>query len=114
MAYDEAFTKRVRDIILLTHTHVEEKKMFGGTAFLVNDKLCVGVRKERIMVRIDPAVFDEAVEKDGCTPMIMRGKTINGYVTIDAEVLNTKKELQYWIRLALDYNRIAQPAKKKK
>ena len=37
---------------------------------------------------------------------------MKGFVFVDAEVLNTKKELEYWVRLALDYNKIAKASKK--
>ena len=60
MAYNEKLADRVREIIALTHKNVEEKKMFGGLCFMVNDKMCVGVETERLMVRLDPARYDDA------------------------------------------------------
>lgn len=88
--------------------------MFGGLCFMVNDKMCLGVEQERIMVRIDPAVYEEALEKDGCTPMDFTGKVMKGYVFVDAAVLNTNKRLDYWVQLALDFNKRAKVSKKKK
>jgi len=114
MAYLEKTANDVREIIAATHTNVEEKEMFGGLCFMVNGKMCVGVKTERLMFRINPDKFDEVVEKDGCRPMIMRGKALKDYVFVDTEILNTKKKLMYWINLALEYNEIAKPAKKKK
>jgi len=81
---------------------------------MVNDKMCLGVEQERLMVRLDPAKYDEVMEKDGCMPMDFTGKVMKGYVFVDIAVLNTKKKLEYWIKLALDYNKIAKPSKKKK
>ena len=114
MAYNEKLADRTREIIALTHKKVEEKKMFGGLCFMVNDKMCVGVEKERLMVRLDPAIFDEVVEKEGCKPMDFTGRIMKGYVFVDAEALTTKKKLEYWLKLALDYNKIARASKKKK
>ena len=114
MAYNEKLADQVRDIIAVTHKKVEEKKMFGGLCFMVNDKMCVGVEKERLMVRLDPAKYDEGMEKEGCKPMDFTGKIMKGYVFVDADVLNTKKKLNYWVQLALDYNKIAKASKKKK
>ena len=88
--------------------------MFGGLCFMVNDKMCLGVEQERIMVRIDPVVYEEALEKDGCTPMDFTGKVMKGYVFVDAAVLNTNKRLGYWVQLALDFNKRAKASKKKK
>jgi TfoX/Sxy family transcriptional regulator of competence genes len=112
MAYNEKLADRTREIISLTHKNIEEKKMFGGLCFMVNNKMCVGVEQERLMVRIDPAKYDEAMEKEGCRPMDFTGKVMKGFVFVDADVLNTKKKLEYWIRLALEYNKIAKASKK--
>jgi TfoX/Sxy family transcriptional regulator of competence genes len=66
MAYNEKLVVRIREIISLTHKNVEEKKMFAGLCFMVNDKMCVGVHENQIMVRLNPDLFDEVIEKDGC------------------------------------------------
>ena len=114
MAYDEKLANRTRELIALTHKNVIEKPMFGGLCFMVNDKMCVGVEKERLMVRLDPAKYDEAMEQEGCHPMDFTGRVMKGYVFVDIDALNTKKKLEYWIGLALEYNNIARASKKKK
>jgi TfoX/Sxy family transcriptional regulator of competence genes len=114
MAYDEKLANRVRELIAESHKNIEEKKMFGGLCFMVNNKMCVGVEKERIMLRIDPEKYDEVIEKEGCTPMDFTGKPMKGFVFVDTDILRTKKQLQYWINLALEYNKIAKLSKKKK
>ncbi|MBK8088028.1 MAG: TfoX/Sxy family protein [Chitinophagaceae bacterium] len=114
MAYNEKLANHARELIALTHKHVEEKKMFGGLCFMVNDKMCIGVEKERLMVRLDPAVYDEVMEKEGCTAMDFTGKVMKGYVFVSADAVTTKKKLEYWVKLALEYNKIAKASKKKK
>ena len=114
MSYNEKLVDRIREMIAETHRNVEEKKMFGGLCFMVNDKMCLGAEKERLMVRLDPAVYDEVMEKEGCTPMDFTGKIMKGFVFVDIDALNTKKKLSYWVNLALEYNKIAKPSKKKK
>src|SRR6185436_1780515 len=105
MAYNEKLADRTREIIARTHKKVEEKKMFGGLCFMVYDKMCVGVESERLMVRLDPDRYDEAMERDGCAPMDFTGKIMRGYVFVDADVLKSQKELEYWIGLALEFNK---------
>jgi TfoX/Sxy family transcriptional regulator of competence genes len=114
MAYDEKLADRVRELVAEKHKNIEEKKMFGGLCFMVNEKMCVGVERERLMLRIDPEKYEEQLEKEGCRPMDFTGKPMKGYVFVDKDVLTTKKQLQYWINLALEYNKIAKPSKKKK
>ena len=112
MAYNEKLANVTREIIALTHQNVEEKAMFGGLCFMVNDKMCLGVEKDRLMVRLDPAMYDEVMEKEGCKPMDFSGKVMKGFVFVDADALNTKKKLGYWVKLALDFNKFAKASKK--
>jgi TfoX/Sxy family transcriptional regulator of competence genes len=112
MAINEKLTDRVREL-LVDVDKVDEKKMFSGIAFMVDEKLCIAVRGDNIMLRIDPAIHDELVEKPGCSAMIMKGKDLDGYVIVDEAVLNSKKQLSYWIKFALDYNPKVQSSKKK-
>lgn len=114
MAYNEKLAHRVREIIAAVEINIEEKKMFGGLCFMVNGKMCVGIKEKSIMVRINPDKFDDALEMEGCKPMIHGGKTMKGFLFVDEMVLNTKKKLEYWIRLTLDFNKIVKAGKKKK
>jgi TfoX/Sxy family transcriptional regulator of competence genes len=113
MAYNEKLANMTRELIAQTHQNVEEKAMFGGLCFMVNDKMALGVEKERLMVRLDPAIYDEVMDKEGCKPMDFSGKVMKGFVFVDADVLNTKKKLEYWVKLALEFNKIAKASKKK-
>jgi len=114
MAYNEKLAERVRALISPTHKNTEEKAMFGGLCFMVNNKMCVGVEQERLMVRLDPAKYDEVMQLEGCKPMDFTGKVMKGFVFVDVTALNTKKKLSYWVNLALDYNKVAKPSKKGK
>ena len=112
MPYNEKLADRIREIIAATHKDVEEKKMFAGLCFMVNDRMCVGVHEDRIMVRLDPALFDKLIEKEGCEPMNFTGKIMRGFVFVNEGVLKTKKQLEYWVSLGLDYNKFAKSSKK--
>ena len=103
---------RIREIISLTHKKVEEKKMFSGLCFMVNDKMCIDIHEDKIMLRLDPGIYDEVMEKPGCEPMDFTGKVMRGYVFVQNHVLNTRKELNYWVQLALDFNKYAKSSKK--
>lgn len=112
MAYNEKLADRTREIIAETHKSVEEKAMFGGLCFMVNGKMCVGVEKDRLMVRINPELYNEVIDKEGCQPMDFTGKVMKGFVFVSEDALNTKKKLDYWVGLALEYNKIAKASKK--
>ena len=80
--------------------------MFGKIAFMVNDKLCIAVGKDEIMCRIDPSIHVSAIMKEGCEPVIMKGKEMSGYVYIKNTFLEEERQCTYWINLCLEYNRI--------
>ncbi len=111
MAYNEKLADRIRKA--LSHLlEVEEKRMFGGLAFMVDNKLCITARTDRIMCRIDPALHEEAIKRKGCRTVIMRGREYKGYVYVNEEGIENNKEFNYWVGLALDYNKIAKASKK--
>jgi len=113
MAYSEKLADRVREA--LAHLpKVEEKRMFRGVTFMVNGKMCVSVGDDRIMCRIDPVLHEEAVEKNGCKTVKMKGREYKGFVHVSEDAIKTKKEFDYWIGLALDFNERAKATSKKK
>ncbi|MBM9547425.1 TfoX/Sxy family protein [Leptospira sp. 201903074] len=93
-------------------TNVEEKKMFGGLCFMVNGKMCICVRNDEIMCRIDPETFESILSKKKARPMIHNGHLMKGFVFVKEENIKTKKEIEYWIQLSLEYNKKSPPAKK--
>lgn len=113
MAYNESLAQRVRDAFIGL-PNVEEKKMMGGLTFMVNDKMCVGIMKDELMARIDPAVQEMALQKPGCRRMDFTGRPMKGFVLIDLEGTTNDADLDYWLQLALDYNKIAKASKKRK
>jgi TfoX/Sxy family transcriptional regulator of competence genes len=92
---------------------VEEKPMMGGLTFMVNGKMCVGILKDELMCRIDPDRHEIEIEKQGCRTMDFTKRPMKGYVMIDESAMKTKKELAYWIKLSLDFNKKAKPSKKR-
>jgi TfoX/Sxy family transcriptional regulator of competence genes len=104
MAYDEKIAGQVRELIFNRTDNVEEKTMFGGRCFMVNDKICIGVKKDTLLVRIDPEVYDVEIENDGRSPMVHAGKAIKPYLFVNFDELRSSRDLAYWVNLALDYN----------
>lgn len=95
---------RVRDA-LAHEPRVEEKQAFGGRMFMVRGKLCVSVRETRMMFRIDPAVHDRLLPRDGCRTMVMKSRSYRGYVQVDAAQVRRRAEFDFWMALALEYSR---------
>jgi TfoX/Sxy family transcriptional regulator of competence genes len=110
MAYNLDLAERVRRA-LVHLPQVEEKKMFGGLAFLVNGKMCVSVGDDYLMCRVDPRRQDSLLEKTGSRPVIMNRRLFKGYIYVSDEAIRKKDELDYWIGQALDFNPQAKSSK---
>ncbi len=78
---------------------------------MVDEKMCITAGADRIMSRINPAIHEEAIKRKGCSTVIMRGREYKGYVHVNEESIKNKKDFDYWIQLALDYNKIAKASK---
>ena len=113
MAYDEQLADRVRRIFHERNIAFEEKRMMGGLCFMVDGKMCVGVEKMRLMVRLDPDIYDDALGHRGCVPMDFTGRPMRGFVFVNEEGIATARELKSWLDLALEFNPRAVSSKKK-
>jgi TfoX/Sxy family transcriptional regulator of competence genes len=106
MTYNLERTEQVRQ--RLTHIpDVTEKKMFGSIGFIVNGKLLIGVGDHpdhNMMVRVGPEKYEEALQRKGALPAIMREREMKGYVFLVNEALKTEDDIDYWIGLALSFN----------
>jgi TfoX/Sxy family transcriptional regulator of competence genes len=104
MAYSEGLAERVRSA-LVGIRRVEEKKMFGGLAFMVDGKMCITVGPRRIMVRIDPGLHESAIRRKGARTVRMGRREYVGFVYVDAEGVRSRRQLDFWLKLALDFNK---------
>ncbi len=112
MAFDDELANRVRLSFVAQDVTFIEKRMMGGLCFMVDDKMCVGVHERRLMARIDPEVYESALGRKGCKPMDFTGRPMRGFVFVEPDGLATKRELESWLRLALDFNPRAVSSKK--
>ena len=113
MAYNEKLANRIRES-LSDISQVEEKEMMGGLTFMVKGKMCVGIIKDEMMCRIDPEFHNAAIEQTGCRTMDFTKRPMKGYVMVDDTGMKTKKEFEYWLGLALTFNKKAKSSKTKK
>ena len=81
---------------------VREVKMFGGIGFMLNGNLIVGASKRGLLVRVGKDRQRDALARPGARPMVMRGRTMEGYVYVDPAALDTRK-LRAWLQLARDF-----------
>lgn len=113
MAYNETLANRIRER-LAELPNIEEKEMMGGLTFMYNNKMCVGIIKDEMMCRIDHDIYELCLEKHGCRPMDFTGKPMKGYILIEETGMANQQDFEYWIGLALEFNKKAKASKKRK
>ncbi len=112
MAYDEFLAERIQRVYEEKRMPYIAKRMFGGICFLVDDKMCAGVLKQDLMVRIDPQINEEQLSKPGARPMDFTGKSMKGFILVDPVNIDMDEDLEYWLNLALEFNPRAKASKK--
>lgn len=113
MAYDIRLADRIRRAFQQKGVAHEAKAMMGGLCFMVNGKMCVGVADRRLMARIDPDRYADALTKPGCKPMDFTGRPMRGFVFIEPDGIRTARQLASWLELALAFNPKAKSSKAK-
>jgi TfoX/Sxy family transcriptional regulator of competence genes len=99
MAYDEELARRVR-AILAECPDVREQKMFGGLTFMLAGRMCCGVNRDELIVRLNPANEPQALAKPHARPMDLTGRRMPGFVTVRPEGLRGKR-LHRWLHEAV-------------
>lgn len=109
MAYDEDLANRIRELFG-GQRGVEEKRMFGGLAFLINGNMSVAAnRGGGLLVRVPPDETEKVLQRAHVSTMVMAGREMRGWIRVDPDGLKTKRQLQSWVTRATDYARSLPP-----
>ena len=109
MAYDEDLADRIRELIA-AERGVDQKRMFGGLAFLINGNMSVAVsRQGGLMVRIPPVETEKLLARDHVEPMIMAGREARGWLRVSSDGVKTKRQLRSWVTRGVDYAKSLPP-----
>ncbi|HQV90239.1 MAG TPA: TfoX/Sxy family protein [Phycicoccus sp.] len=108
MAYDEELAARIR-ARMEDEPGMTEKKMFGGIGWMLDGNMAVGAgSKGSLMLRVDPKTGHELID-DHVQPMHMQGRTMNGWLLADADVLGDDEKLHDLMQHGIDYARSLPP-----
>nr|WP_295930122.1 TfoX/Sxy family protein [uncultured Dyadobacter sp.] len=113
MAYDERVANRIREA-LADQPLVQDKTLFQGLAFMVDEKLCISVRNDVLLCRIGPDEYEAALEMNGVEPMVHNGRTAKGYVFVSPQAYASREAFNLWVTQCLQFNKVAKSSKKKK
>jgi TfoX/Sxy family transcriptional regulator of competence genes len=92
--------ERIRDI-LGDDPRVSEKTMFGGLTFLLNGHILVGTKKDgRILLSVGKENNEAALARPGATAMTHNGRTMTGFVWVEADAIEDEDDLRDWVNTA--------------
>ncbi|WP_366183209.1 TfoX/Sxy family protein [Flavobacterium ovatum] len=103
MAYDEILSLRIQKQLLEKQIDFIEKKMFGGNAFMIADKMCIGVMKDEMMLRVMDEFYESLLEENHVKPMTFTGRSMKNFLFIEPEAYINETQLARWIKLAIDF-----------
>ncbi|BBZ53578.1 hypothetical protein MPHO_05700 [Mycolicibacterium phocaicum] len=103
MAYDEDLANRIRELVGPVGG-IEEKRMFGGLAFLVNGNMSVAASHDGgLLVRVAPDDTDKLLQSRHVGLMVMGGREMRGWLRVAPDGLKTKRQLQTWVDRGVGY-----------
>lgn len=114
MAYDEKVADRLRAAFaraLGPADDIEERKMFGGIAELVNGHMCVGVLGSELVVRVRPAEAESVLRRPHVRPMDFTGRPMKGWIYVATAGFANDADLDGWVQSGLAFVHEAGPKK---
>ena len=103
MAYNEYLAERIKIAVQKKGYAMEEKKMFGGIAFMYKNKMCVGVLKDKMMARIVKVEYEDALQEEHVEKMDFTGKPMTGFIFILPEGLDDDDSIERWIEVGVRF-----------
>ena len=102
MSFDPELANRIR--VLLGDRTSDEKKVFGGLAFMIGGNMAVAASSNGgIIVRVDPAEGPEIAATTAAELMEMRGKPTAGWLRVDAAAVADDGALAEWVERGAAY-----------
>lgn len=114
MAFDESLAERIRTAFDARGVTAEEKRMFGGLAFMVRGHMCVGVTGHDLMVRVGPDRYEDALARPHARPMDFTGRPLKGMVYVGPDGCRTAAAVEGWVERGLELATSLLAKKKKK
>ncbi len=102
MAYDEGLAQQIREGIG-DRLDCEEKKMFGGIAFLIGGNMACGVIREDLIVRVGAKNYTDALLKQNVELFDITGSAMTGWVVVKEPGYRKEQDLQDWVGQGVAY-----------
>lgn len=110
MAYDLKLAQRLQTALDAMQAPVmEEKKMFGGTGYLLNGNMVCGVHGDGLIIRVGEEKYLDALSRPGARLFDLTGRPMKGWVVVTPAGLATEKDLVDWLQMGIEFARSLPP-----
>jgi len=82
---------------------ITESRMFGGIAFMLNGNMSCGTAKDGLVVRVGPALYDDALMRPHAVHMDFTGRVMRGFVFVKPPGYKADSALKTWVDLSLSF-----------
>ncbi len=102
MPYSESLAARVRDV-LAGRRDIVEKRMFGGTAFLLRGNMLVCIWHASLIVRLGPQEAATRLAEPYVKEFDITGRPMKGWIMVEPDALESDLQLGQWIERAIPF-----------
>jgi TfoX/Sxy family transcriptional regulator of competence genes len=101
MAYNLDLAKRISSE--LEGLPCVEKKMFGGTGFLIHGNMACGVIGDGLIVRVPPAEHAGLLKRPHVRVFDFSGRPMKGWLIVEADGYQTAAQLHKWVKIGVNF-----------
>ena len=101
--YDRGLATRLHELTAAFYD-LEETRMFGGLAYMMNGHICFALWDDYLVIRIGSESANKLVDNDPhARPFDLAGKTMKGWVMIATDALGEEDNLRNYIDIAMSF-----------
>ena len=108
MAFDRRLADRVLDVVTYDDG-LGELRMFGGWGITIDGNMAVGVIEDDLIVRVGADYYPSALKRAGARPFDFTGRSMTGWVYVDASTLTRRATLASWVDRGITYAKSLPP-----
>jgi TfoX/Sxy family transcriptional regulator of competence genes len=102
MASDPKLVERLGSV-LAAYPELVAHRMFGGTCFMLNGNICIGVHNKNLIIRVDQTQAEALMKEPHIKPMDLTGKVMKGWATVLPQGTKRDEDLLAYAKLAFAF-----------
>jgi hypothetical protein len=95
--------------LLARRKNVVEKRMFGGTAFLLHGNVCCGAWKVHLILRLGPDAARQVLAEEHTREFDITGRPMRGWVMVEPAGWDDAARLRRWVSWAVEFTNALPP-----